>query len=79
MPMTVAQLASEAMALAPAQRGELAELIVASLVKEPDPETDALWAKEAIRRRDEVRAGKVKPIPAEEAEERIAAILEKRK
>jgi len=33
------------------------------------------WAAEAIRRRDEVRSGKVKPVPAAEAYRRIDAAL----
>jgi regulator of sirC expression with transglutaminase-like and TPR domain len=33
------------------------------------------WAKEAIRRRDEVRTGEVKPVPAEEVYSRIENLL----
>lgn len=33
--------------------------------READPEIEAAWAAEAIRRRDEVRSGKVKGVPAE--------------
>ena len=42
-------------------------------------ETDAEvpWIDEAKRRRDEVRSGRVKPIPAEEVYRRIERLLKK--
>jgi putative addiction module component (TIGR02574 family) len=52
----------------------LAERLVASL-EEADLETQ--WALEAIRRRDEVRAGKVKPIPAGDVYRRIERLLDR--
>jgi hypothetical protein len=33
------------------------------------------WIAEAKRRRDEVRSGRVKPVPAEEVYRRIASLL----
>lgn len=44
-------------------RAYLAERLIASL---DEGELERQWAGEAIRRRDEVRTGKVKPIPAAE-------------
>jgi putative addiction module component (TIGR02574 family) len=52
----------------------LAERLVASL-EEADLETQ--WANEALRRRDEVRSGKVKPIPAGEVYRRIERLLDR--
>jgi putative addiction module component (TIGR02574 family) len=66
MPLTVDQLAVEAMQLPPASRAELAEKLVESLDFAESDEIQKLWVQEAIRRRDEVRSGKVKPIPGEE-------------
>jgi hypothetical protein len=44
----------------------LADQIVESLdLAEPDA-IQRLWAAEAVRRRDEVRSGRIKPIPGEE-------------
>ena len=56
------------------ERVYLAERLIASL-DEADLET--AWADEAIRRRDEVRSGKVKPVPAAEAYRRIERLLAK--
>jgi putative addiction module component (TIGR02574 family) len=67
MPLTVEQLAEEAMQLSPTSRAELAEKLVESLDVAELTEIDRLWAKEAIRRRDEVRQGLVKTIPEDEA------------
>ncbi len=52
----------------------LAEQLLASL-DEADLEKE--WADEAVRRRDEVRAGKVKPVPAAEVYRRIERLLAK--
>ena len=66
---------SETVAKLPAKdRAFLAERLLASL-EEIDLEKE--WTSEAIRRRDEVRAGKVKTIPAGEVYRRIERLLEK--
>ncbi len=52
----------------------LAEQLLASL-DEADLEKE--WADEAVRRRDELRAGKVKPVPAAEVYRRIERLLAK--
>ena len=48
-------------------RARLADLLVESLDTEALTEIDRLWLSEAKRRRDEVRSGKVKTIPGDEA------------
>jgi putative addiction module component (TIGR02574 family) len=66
MPLTMEQLAEEAMQLPVTSRALLADKIVESLdFAEPD-EIRRAWAAEAMRRRDEIRSGKVKPVPGEE-------------
>jgi putative addiction module component (TIGR02574 family) len=52
----------------------LAERLLASL---ENTDLEKQWADEAIRRRDEVRQGKVKPIPSTEVYRRIERLLEK--
>ncbi len=52
----------------------LAEHLIASL---EDIDIDAQWAEESIRRRDEVRSGKVKPVPAAQVYRRIERLLVK--
>ncbi|MBP9901591.1 MAG: addiction module protein [Verrucomicrobia subdivision 3 bacterium] len=54
------------------ERIYLTERLFASL-EDADPEKE--WADEAIRRRDEVRSGKVKSVPAAEAYRRIERLL----
>jgi len=75
MPLTLDQLADEAMQLPAESRALLAERIVESL---DIAQTDAirrLWAAEAIRRRDEVRSGRVKPIPGDEVLAEVRRIV----
>jgi hypothetical protein len=66
MPLTLKQLAEEAMRLPVASRAQLADKPVESLdLAEPD-EVQRLWSTEAVRRRDEIRSGQVKPLPGEQ-------------
>ena len=55
----------EMLALSSDARALLADCLVESLDPVTDDATRALWVTEAIRRRDEVRSGAVKPISAE--------------
>ncbi len=66
MSLTMDQLAEEAMHLPAAARALLAERLVESLDFAEADEIQKLWAAEAIRRRDEVRSGCVRPIPGEQ-------------
>jgi putative addiction module component (TIGR02574 family) len=66
MSLTLEQLADEAMQLPAASRALLAEKMVESLDLAGTDETHRLWASEAIRRRDEVRSGRVQPLPGDE-------------
>ncbi len=74
MTATAKKLAETAVLLPPADRAYLAERLLASL-EEADLEQQ--WIDEAKRRRDEVRSGKVKPIPAEVVYRRIDRLLKK--
>lgn len=66
MPLTLDQLAEEAMQLPPTSRAELAEKLVESLEFPESDEIQSLWAAEAIRRRDDIRSGRITPIPGEQ-------------
>ena len=55
-------------------RTYLAEQLLASL---DESDLEQQWASEAKRRRDDIRSGRVKPIPAEEVYRRIERILRK--
>lgn len=63
---TVKQIAHQAMQLTPAQRAELADLLVESLESTPPDEIQKLWVDEANERLAEVRSGKVETIPGED-------------
>lgn len=66
MPLTLDQLAKEAMLLPASARALLAERMVESLDAGERDEVERAWAAEAVRRRDEVRSGRVQPVPGEE-------------
>lgn len=71
MGTTVEQLAEQAMTLPTESRARLADLLVESLDADELGRIDQMWAGEAKRRRDEVRAGQVKTIPGEDALRRV--------
>jgi putative addiction module component (TIGR02574 family) len=75
MPMTIEQLADEALALPTEQRALLADRLVESLDVSKAGRLDDLWATEAKRRRDEVRQGRVQTIPGDEAIARVRRSL----
>jgi putative addiction module component (TIGR02574 family) len=66
MPRTLEQLAEEAMQLPASSRALLAERMVESLDAAERDEVERAWATEAVRRRDEVRSGRVQPLPGEQ-------------
>ena len=67
MPMTMEQLAAEALALPSEERALLADRLAESLDAVEANHIDRLWTAEAKRRRDEVWAGVVRTIPGGEA------------
>ncbi|MGH7938021.1 MAG: addiction module protein [Bryobacteraceae bacterium] len=71
MPMTIDQLAHEALSVPSEARALLADKLVKSLDATEVGSIDALWAAEAKRRRDEVRSGEVQTIPGDEALARV--------
>jgi putative addiction module component (TIGR02574 family) len=54
------QIESKALKLAPRERARLAERLIASLDDEADADAEAVWVREAERRLDELRTGRVK-------------------
>jgi putative addiction module component (TIGR02574 family) len=75
MSLTIEPLAEEAMCLPTESRALLAEKIVESLDFAQPDESQQVWAAEAIRRRDEVRSGRVKPIPGDEVPAEVRRIV----
>jgi putative addiction module component (TIGR02574 family) len=63
------------MQLPVASRARLADKLVESLdFAEPD-EIQRLWAAEAVRRRDEIHSGQVKPVPGEQVMAEVRRIV----
>jgi len=75
MSMTVEQLAEEALALPSKSRALLADRIVESLDAAELSDLDQLWAADAKRRRDEVREGRVKTTPGDEAFLKVRSVV----
>jgi len=67
MATRVEGLAEQALKLSGESRAQLADLLVESLDASDLGHVEQLWVSEAMRRRDQVRSGQVKPIPGEEA------------
>ena len=60
------EILAKALSLDVDDRAALAEKLLASLDELTEQEADRLWAEEASRRQDALRAGLAKAVPAEE-------------
>jgi len=69
------ELARRARALSREDRLRLAEELLASLHKQPDPEIEAAWGEEIRRRIEEIESGKAKLVPAQEVFDEIRKML----
>jgi hypothetical protein len=76
MPMTVEQIAAEAMHLSIEARAQLADRLAESLDTTELNHIDQLWAGEARRRLDEILQGKVGTIPGAPALARARRVAE---
>jgi hypothetical protein len=72
MTISVDDLAAKAMSLSGEARAKLAERLIESLDQESIRD---IWLIEAKRRRDEVRSGRVDPIPGIEAMESVRELI----
>ncbi len=77
--MTVEQLTEEILALPSEARALLADRLAESLDPAEDSDIHRLWAAEAGRRREEVRSGRVKTVPGDEALARVRESLAARR
>lgn len=75
MATSVERLAEQALKLPSESRARLADLLVESLDAAGLGRIDRLWTAEAKRRRDEVRAGRVKTVPGDQGRRRIRDAL----
>lgn len=65
----------EALSLPNESKAALAEKLIESMQTHIDPEIQKAHIEEAKRRRDEIREGKVRLIPAEEALKRVRDLV----
>lgn len=75
MALSVDELTEAVLALPASTRASLAERIVESLDPLADDEFSGLWATEAIRRRDEVRSGRVQSIAEDEVAKAVRRLV----
>jgi hypothetical protein len=75
MSLTLEQLTAEAMQLPVEARALLADKLVESLDSTELDDVQRLWAAEAIRRRDEIRSGQVKPISGEQVLDEVRRLV----
>ncbi|HEV2699032.1 MAG TPA: addiction module protein [Terriglobales bacterium] len=69
------QLLQKALALSENERAELAGNLISSLDTTADEDVDAAWQQEVTRRAGEVKSGKVKTVPWEEAQQKGRTLL----
>lgn len=67
MSQTVAKLLAEALDLPEAERGELATKLIDSLDPDRNDEVEAAWSAEIRQRLEDLRTGRVQPVPWPEA------------
>ncbi len=72
----VKNLEREALKLAEKDRAELARILLLSLERSVDQETEQIWAEEAERRYRELKAGTVEGIPSDRVFEEARSRLE---
>ncbi len=77
MALTLDQVADEAMQLPAAARAQLAERMVESLDLTEADAIQRAWTEEAIHRRDDIRSGRVPPVPGDEVMAEVRRALER--
>lgn len=75
LPPQVSEVLEKALALSTQERGMLIDRLMESLDDEPAEDgVEAAWSDEIKRRVEEIQSGKVKMIPGEEVERRLARL-----
>jgi putative addiction module component (TIGR02574 family) len=69
------ELLQKALALPENERAELAGNLISSLDTTVDPDVDAAWQNEVVRRLGEVQSGKVKTVPWEDVQRKSRTLL----
>jgi putative addiction module component (TIGR02574 family) len=69
-------LLRKALSLPVADRAELAGSLIESLDETEDESVQAAWEAEIVRRMEDLKMGKVKPVSLEEARRRLSSAIE---
>lgn len=77
MSTTIEEIEAQALALSPQERAELIERLIASV--EPAPSLHPQWAAEIARRVAELDAGRSRFMPVDEALDRLAEHVRRRR
>ncbi len=75
MPLTAEQIYNEAVQLHNKAKIVLVEKLMENI--DIDRDTETLQIREAKKRRDEIRSGRVQPVPGEEALKKVRDMIEK--
>lgn len=77
MSTSIEDLAAQAIALSPADRARLADLLIASLPEGDDPEVEAAWDQEIQRRVEAIGSGEARLVPASEVHAQARKLYER--
>lgn len=77
MSLTLDQITEEALKLPADAKASLADKLVESLELEEPDDIQRLWTAEALRRRDEIRSGRVSPVPGKEVIEEVRRLVDR--
>src|SRR2546430_13046281 len=69
------ELLQKALALPENERAELAGTLISSLDTAVDPDVDAAWQQEVVRRLNEIQSGEVKTVAWEEVQQKGRTLL----
>ena len=77
MPASVEELAAQAITLSPEDRARLADLLLASLPDQDDPEVGMAWEQEIRQRVQAVEAGTARLVPAADVHDEARKIYQR--
>jgi putative addiction module component (TIGR02574 family) len=76
MTKEAAELLKQALALTPEERADLASTLIDSLDATVEEDAEAAWQEEIRRRVEDLRSGKVTPVPWEEVRDSARTLLD---
>jgi putative addiction module component (TIGR02574 family) len=76
MSQDASDLLKKALNLSVAERAELAGSLIESLDEADDESVQAAWDAEIVRRMEDLKSGKIKPVSLEEARRRLSSAID---